>query len=70
MAFAALGAAELLAVDPTHRAARELLTDAADGSARADTDDPAWPWPEPRLTYANAVLPEAMIAAGASLDRP
>jgi hypothetical protein len=27
-----------------------------------------WPWPEPRLTYANAVLPEAMIAAGTALD--
>ena len=30
------------------------------------TADPAWPWPEPRLTYANAVLAEAMIAAGVS----
>ncbi len=30
----------------------------------------AWPWPEPRLTYANATLPEAMIAAGSVLDRP
>ena len=28
----------------------------------------AWPWPEPRLTYANAVLAEAMIAAGVALD--
>ena len=28
----------------------------------------AWPWPEPRLTYANAVVPEAMIAAGVALD--
>ena len=24
----------------------------------------AWPWPEARLRYANAVLPEAMIALG------
>jgi hypothetical protein len=30
----------------------------------------SWPWPEPRLTYANAVLPEALIAAGTALDRP
>ena len=29
-----------------------------------------WPWPEQRLTYANASLPEAMIAAGAALERP
>ena len=67
MAFAALGAAELLAFDPEHRAARALLTDYA-ASVPAANGDPAWPWPEPRLTYANAVLPEAMIAAGAALD--
>ena len=29
-----------------------------------------WPWPEPRLTYANATLPESMIAAGSALERP
>ena len=67
MAFAALGAAELLAVDPEHRAARELITDYA-ASLAAPNGDPAWPWPEPRLTYANAVLAEAMIAAGVALD--
>ena len=67
MAFAALGAAELLAVDPGHRGARELLTDYADTVAKPN-GDAAWPWPEPRLTYANAVLPEAMIAAGVALD--
>src|ERR1700741_876447 len=55
MAFAALGAAELLAFDPDHRAARELLTDSA-ASLPAPNGDAAWPWPEPRLTYANAVL--------------
>jgi hypothetical protein len=67
MAFAALGAAELLAVDPEHRAARKLITDYA-ASLAAPNGDPAWPWPEPRLTYANAVLAEAMIAAGVALD--
>jgi hypothetical protein len=67
MAFAALGAAELLAVDPEHRAARKLITDYA-ASVPAPNNDPAWPWPEPRLTYANAVLAEAMIAAGVVLD--
>src|SRR6478672_3084626 len=34
----------------------------------APNGDAAWPWPEPRLTYANAVLPEAMIAAATALD--
>jgi hypothetical protein len=69
MAFAALGAAEVLTVDPDHRAARELLTDYA-RSLPAPNGDSAWPWPEPRLTYANAVLAEAMIAAGVALDDP
>ena len=69
MAFAALGAAELLAVRPEHRAARDLLTEAADVMPTPG-DYVVWPWPEARLTYANAVLPEAMIAAGAELDRP
>jgi hypothetical protein len=67
MAFAALGAAELLAVEPEHSAARKLITDYAAGIA-APNDDAAWPWPEPRLNYANAVLAEAMIAAGVALD--
>jgi hypothetical protein len=67
MAFAALGAAELLAFDPEQRGARALLADYA-ASLPAANDDAVWPWPEPRLTYANAVLPEAMIAAGAALD--
>ena len=66
MAFAALGAAELLSVEPDHQAARALLTDFASGSAQAGSDA-GWPWPESRLADANAVLPEAMIAAGAAL---
>ena len=67
MAFAALGAAELLSVDPGQPAARKLLTDYAATVAEPNRDA-GWPWPEPRLTYANAVLPEAMIAAGVALD--
>lgn len=69
MAFATLGAAELLTVDPENRAARQLVTDYA-ATVGEPNGDPAWPWPEPRLTYANAVLAEAMIAAGVVLDRP
>ncbi len=67
MAFAALGAAEVLSVMPDHAPARALLIDAAAGVARPSRDH-TWPWPEERLTYANAVLPEAMIAAGVALD--
>ncbi len=67
MAFAAIGAAELLSVQPGHVQAVKLLSDYA-ASAPKPTGDPAWPWPEPRLTYANAVLTEAMIAAGVALE--
>ena len=69
MAFAALGAAEVAEYDQRHRRARDLLADAitAIGSPAADAD---WPWPEPRLSYANAALPEALIAAGHELRRP
>jgi hypothetical protein len=69
MAFAALGAAEVFALDPGHRPARELLSDAADRLTMGPGGG-AWPWPEARLTYANGALPEAMIAAGAALERP
>ena len=69
MAFAALGAAEVLSVDPDNLAAVALLTDAADAMSTARRPD-EWAWPEHRLTYANATLPEAMIAAGSLLGRP
>lgn len=69
MAFAAIGAAELLAAEPDHREARSLLAAAAAVLPDATTEH-GWPWPEPRLAYANAVIPEAMIAAGELLERP
>ncbi|WP_123026690.1 glycosyltransferase [Mycolicibacterium stellerae] len=67
MAYAALGAAELLVVNPEHEAARKLITDYKVSLAEPSGDS-SWPWPEPRLAYANAVLPEAMIATGVALD--
>ncbi len=69
MAFAALGATEVLSVQPRHVGARRLLADTVDVIGRP-ADDPAWSWPEPRLTYANAVLAEALISAGSLLRRP
>jgi hypothetical protein len=67
MAFAAVGATELLGSDPDHPAARHLLADYA-ASVAKPVGNLEWPWPEPRLTYANAILPEAMIAAGVALN--
>jgi hypothetical protein len=69
MAFAALGAAEVLAVDPRHTPARDLLAETVATIGPLSTDS-RWPWPEARLAYANAVLPETLIAAGHVLSRP
>ena len=60
-AYAALGAVELLRAEPTHERARRLVGDAADQLPRAQPAD-VWPWPEARLSYANAVLPEAGLS--------
>lgn len=66
MSYAALGAAEVLCVEPAERAARQVLR-AAVQSIGPTAADPAWPWPEPRLRYANGTLAEALIVAGAAL---
>jgi hypothetical protein len=71
MAFAALGAAELLSRRPDEMAARLLLIDALAVIGVAEPGDPRWPWPEERLSYANASIAEALIVAGAVLpDQP
>lgn len=61
--FAALGAAEVLTAHTGHRRARELLRAVADRLLAAPVE-PGWPWPEPRLHYANGSLPEVLLAAG------
>ncbi len=63
MAFAGLGAAEVLRRHPQHVAAASLLADAAHAVGPPDPDR-RWPWPQDRLTYANAALAEVVIAAG------
>lgn len=67
MAYAALGAAALLRDDPRDVPAQRLLVDARAVLARPGAGG-GWPWPEDRLTYANAVLPEAMLVTGHALD--
>ncbi|HEY4408875.1 MAG TPA: glycosyltransferase [Acidimicrobiia bacterium] len=66
MAFAALGAAEVLTVRSDHGPARDLLK--AAGAVLSAPGDGSWPWPEPRLTYANAHWAEALLATGSALD--
>lgn len=69
MAHAALGAAAVLERVPDHGPALDMLADTADliWSASASAD---WPWPEERLSYANGIIPEALIAAAGALGRP
>ena len=67
MAFAGLGSAEILRIDPGRADARALLADAAGAVMSAGRQD-RW-WPEERLTYANAVLPDVLMAAGDCLHR-
>lgn len=74
MAFAGLGAAEVLTVRPRDDVAKALLADAATLIARPDrllgmteTIVAGWHWPESRLSYANAALAETLVAAGSLL---
>jgi hypothetical protein len=69
MAFAALGAAEVIVHGRRHPGALRLLADFVDLVGPRSSDD-EWPWPQPRLTYANAAIPEALIAAGTALVDP
>lgn len=65
-AYAAIGAAEFSRAHPGDRAAAALAGDAA--SALTRRVGATWPWPEPRLRYANAALAEGLLAAGSCLE--
>jgi hypothetical protein len=62
MAYAVLGAAQALADRGARPAARRLLDDYR--RRRPTVAESAWRWPEPRLTYDNARIPQAMLACG------
>jgi hypothetical protein len=63
MAFAGLGAAEVLRRHPAHPGASALLADAAAAVGWPDSD-PLWSWPRRHLAYASAALAEVVILAG------
>ena len=67
MAFAALGAVEVLSAHADHQPARRLAADYLDRVEPPISS--AWRWPEPTLRYANATLADATIGAGAALGR-
>ena len=66
MAYAALGAA---AVVERTASAEPLLVDAVDAVTAHDGRTHEGGWPEPCLTYDNAILPWALLAAGSALGR-
>jgi hypothetical protein len=66
MAFAALGAASILRATPDDVVAQAFARDAIHMLNKPEVSD-EWRWIEPRLTYANATLAGALIAAGGAL---
>ena len=66
-AFAVLGAGEILRVEPTDAPTLAFLSAAALVLDRSEIDSD-WRWPESRLEYANAVLPEALMVIGQHLN--
>ncbi len=63
-AYAALGS-QALSTDPQHAELAERLA----RSAAAGLEPFRTPWPEARLTYANARIPDGLMAAGQVLGR-
>ena len=63
IAGAIVGCADVLSVDPSNESAQQYLIETRPVLAHSRADS-VWPWPENRLTYGNAQIPEAMMALG------
>jgi glycosyltransferase involved in cell wall biosynthesis len=70
IAFAMLGMASVLALEPHHKECRALLKSslALFKVLMAQSQRPDWPWFEIVLAYDNARLPQAMIEAGQAVE--
>ena len=66
LAFAALGAGEILISDPSEPSAREILM-MTELHLIPEADAGDWYWPEPRLRYSNGSVVEAVLLAGWAL---
>jgi glycosyltransferase involved in cell wall biosynthesis len=72
-AYALLGLAPYLAEhggDSAVKRTRQMLADRLFTTFQEASVVPDWPWPEDKLTYANAYLPQALIDSGEQLERP
>jgi hypothetical protein len=67
-AYAALGAAAALEAEPDLVGAEAFLRRVISRIPREARWE--WAWPEPRLTYDNARIPQALMAAGSALGVP
>ena len=65
MIYASLGAAQILDFKPDHVSARRLMHETL--AVITLPEDNEWPWPEERLSYGNAVIPEFLMLAGRHL---
>jgi hypothetical protein len=70
MCFAAIGAGEVLQADVGNQQAHDLLVDMTSMFGFHPDGKGVWKWPQKRLAYSHALLPEAMRVCGASLDYP
>ena len=69
LAFATLGAGEVLLAYPKERGARRIVLVAQ--FKLLPTDETAeWAWPEPRLRYSNGSIVHAVLLAGLALKDP
>jgi hypothetical protein len=66
IAYAIFGAAAALRSGVLTELMEDFLMSASQRLPRPGSTP--WPWPEPRLTYDNPRLPEALIVAGVALD--
>lgn len=69
-AYATLAATVLLRSMPDHHGAQRLIDESPDFVLPPSAQDPAWPWVEGRLTYANALLPLAELARANAREDP
>ncbi len=69
MAYACLGASEVLSVKRASEGSRALMVAALAMLDRATISED-WQWPEERLSYENAVLPQALLALGSMTGNP
>ncbi len=66
LAFAALGAGEVLLADPKNASAKKILVETRRRIVPLDSSD-TWYWPESRLRYSNGSVAQAVLLAGQAL---